>query len=83
MDFKKLISRFHQFGGMRLVWEYAKLGALWPAMKAGFRCLVKGQSFKGVYPVVLKKEEPFLMEKYVTQIPQIAQKEIAGHLTPC
>jgi len=74
MDFKKLISRFCQFGGMRLVWEYAKLGALWPAVKAGMRCLVKGQSFKRIYPEVLKKVEPFLMEKYGTQIPQIAQK---------
>ena len=64
MDFKKLISRFHQFGGMRLVWEYAKLGALWPAVKAGVRCLVKGQSFKGIYPEVLKKVESFLVKQY-------------------
>lgn len=46
--------------------EYAKLGAFWPAMKAGVRCLVKGQSFKGIYPVVQKRVEPFLMEKYGT-----------------
>lgn len=64
MDFKKLISRFHQFGGMRLVWEYAKLGALWPAVKAGVRCLVKGQSFKGIYPEVLRKVEPYLVKRY-------------------
>lgn len=74
MDFRKLITRYRQFGGFRLVREYAKLGAFWPAMKAGVRCLVKGQSFKGIYPVVLKRVEPFLMEKYGTQIPQIAQK---------
>jgi len=74
MDFQKFITRFRQFGGMRLVWQYAKLGALWPAVKAGVRCLVKGQSFKGIYPVVLKRVEPFLMEKYGTQIPQIAQR---------
>ena len=49
---------------MRLVWQYAKLGALWPAVKAGVRCLVKGQSFKGIYPEVLKKVEPFLVERY-------------------
>lgn len=63
MDFKKLITRFRQFGGFRLVWQYAKLGALWPAIKAGVRCLVKGQSFKGIYPEVLKKVEPFLVER--------------------
>lgn len=63
MDFKKLITRFRQFGGMRLVIAYAKLGALWPAIKAGVRCLVKGQSFKvgvfqcckGLYGEVIQK----------------------------
>ena len=64
MDFKNLITRFRQFGGFRLVWQYAKLGASWPAMKAGVRCLVKGQSFKGIYPEVLKKVEPFLVKQY-------------------
>lgn len=63
MDFQKLITRFRQFGGMRLVWQYAKLGALWPAVKAGVRCLVKGQSFKGIYPEVLKRVDPFLVER--------------------
>ena len=64
MDFKKLISRYGQFGGFRLVVEYAKLGALLPAIKAGVRCLVKGQSFKAIYPEVLKKVEPRLVTKY-------------------
>lgn len=64
MDFKKLTTRYRQFGGIRLVWEYAKLGALWPAVKAGVRCLVKRQSFKGIYTEVLKKVEPFLAERF-------------------
>jgi len=68
MDFKKLITRFRQFGGMRLVWEYAKPGALWPAVKAGVRCLVKRQSFKGIYPEVLRKIEPFLIQKYGSKV---------------
>ena len=44
MDFQKLITRYKQFGGMRVVWQYAKLGALWPAIKAGVRCLVSKHS---------------------------------------
>lgn len=64
MDFKKLTTRYRQFGRMRLVWEYAKLGALWPVLRAGVRCLVKGNSFKGIYPEVLKKVEPFLAERF-------------------
>ena len=63
-DYKKLITRYKQFGGAKLVWQYAKLGALWPAVKAGARCLLKRQSFKGIYPEVLRKTEPYLMERY-------------------
>ena len=44
--------------------EYIKLGALWPAVKAGFTCVIKRQSFKAIYPEVLKKVEPMLVAKY-------------------
>lgn len=64
IDYKKLTTRYKQFGGFRLIREYAKLGALCPAVKAGVRCLVKRQSFKGIYPEVLKHIEPFLVKKY-------------------
>lgn len=64
MDFHKLKSRYHQFGGFRLVVEYDKIGALFPAIKAGLRCLLKRQSFKQIYPTVLQRVEPFLIEKY-------------------
>lgn len=64
MDYHKLASRYKQFGGFRLVIEYAKLGALWPAVKASVRCVVKRQSFKGVYPEVLRKIESYLVKRY-------------------
>lgn len=64
MDFRKLITRYKQFGGMRLVWEYSKLGVLWPALKVKVRCLLKRQSFMRLYPEVLRKIEPFLIQKY-------------------
>lgn len=64
MDFKKLDKRFKQFGGFRLLREYARLGVLGVGMKAFFRCWAKGTSFKGIYPQILKKVEPFLERKY-------------------
>lgn len=82
MDYHKLISRYRQFGGHRLVVEYAKLGALWPAIKAGIQCVVKRQSFKQIYPEVLHKVEPILVEKYGAQIPQIAQRIKANTILP-
>jgi mannosyltransferase OCH1-like enzyme len=49
---------------LRLVWQYTELGAFGPAIKAGVRCLLKRQSFKGIYLEVLSKIEPFLIQKY-------------------
>ena len=81
MDFQKLITRYRQFGGFRLIREYAKLGALWPAVKAAWWFTVKGSWFKvgvfqcckGLYGEVIRKVEPYLIERYGTQISQIAQ----------
>lgn len=64
MDFQKLISRYKQFGGFRLVIEYTKLGVLGTVAKEFFRCLVKRQSFKQIYSEVLRKIEPYLIERY-------------------
>ena len=64
LNINKLFARYKQFGGFRLVREYTKLGVLWPAIKAGVRCLVKRQSIKAIYPEVLRKTEPYLMERY-------------------
>ncbi len=67
-SFNKLITRYKQFGGFKLVIVYAKLGVLWPVFKAGVRCVIKRQSFKQIYPVVLKKVEPFLIERYSSMV---------------
>ncbi len=64
MDYRKLITRYKQFGGFRLVREYARLGVMWPTAKTFFRCLVKRESFKRIYPIALKKVEPFLRKRY-------------------
>lgn len=67
MDFQKLISRFIQFGGTQLVVEYAKLGVLGVVVKVFFMCLVRRQSFKAIYPDVLRKIEPYLIKRYSPQ----------------
>ena len=77
MDFKKLVSRYRQFGGFQLVIEYAKIGVLWPAVKAGMRCVVRRQSFKQIYPAVLKKVEPILQNRYLPVL-QSKKEEVRG-----
>lgn len=71
MDFQKLRSRYKQFGGLRLVIEYAKLGVLGPVAKGFFICLIKRQSFKQIYPIVLEKVEPFLIQKYGSRVQEL------------
>lgn len=38
MDFDKLTARYRQFGGMRLIWQYAKIGVLPVVVKAFVKC---------------------------------------------
>ena len=66
--FNKLTSRFRQFGGFRLVLQYAKLNVLPVVVKELFRCLIKRQSFKTVYIEVIKLIEPMLIAKYGSKI---------------
>lgn len=68
MDFDKLTTRFKQFGSYRLILEYARIGALLPGIKAFLWCLIKRQSFKQIYPEVLKRVEPFLIKRYSSEV---------------
>ena len=68
MDFHKLTTRFRQFGGMRLVLQYAKLGALAAIVKGIVSCVVKRHSYQFIYPEVLKRIEPMLIAKYGSRV---------------
>ena len=77
MDFYKLLTRYKQFGGLQLVWEYVKLGILQVAVKSFFCCIIKRQSFKAIYPGVLKRIEPFLIEKFQVSRFKIQDNELS------
>ena len=77
MDFKKLTSRYKQFGGFHLVREYVRLGVMPSVLTGLFRCLYKRQSFKTIYPAVLRKIEPILIEQY-ENILRCKKEEIRG-----
>ncbi len=68
MDFHKLISRYRHFGGLRLVWQYTKLRVTPVVINGVVRCVIKKQSFKTIYPEVLKRVEPFLIQKYGSRV---------------
>lgn len=63
-DLDRLITRFRQFGGMRLVWQYAKMRVLWIGIKEIVKCALKGKSFKTVYPIITERIDRILVERY-------------------
>ena len=64
VDFDRLITRFRQFGGWRLVWQYVRMGVLWTGVCALIRCALKGKSLKAAYPVMTEKVDRILIRKY-------------------
>lgn len=76
MDYNKLIARYHQFGGLRIVWQYTKLGLLPVVVKGIVRCVVKRQSFKYIYPDVLRTVEPVLVERFQVSRYRIQANEL-------
>lgn len=63
-DFDKFKKRFVQFGGWRLILQYACMGVLWTGVKALIRCVVSGKSFKAAYPAVTERVDEILIERY-------------------
>lgn len=59
-----LLSRFRQFGGMKVVGYYAKMGVLWPMVRTILRNPLSRNSYKAAYSVAIQKVTPFLREKY-------------------
>lgn len=63
-DFDKFKKRFVQFGGWRLILQYARMGVFWTGVKALIRCVVSGKSFKAAYPAVTERVDEILIERY-------------------
>ena len=80
LDFNKLFQRTKQFGGIRLALEYIRLGVLWIGIKELYRCAVNRQSFKQIYPAILKKIEPYLVERYSPVAHDSMQRVMGVHL---
>lgn len=73
-DLSILQRRFREFGGWRLVKEYARLGLVPIIVKNFCRCILKGQSLKAIYPAVLGKVSPMLVKRYKSIIAESRQK---------
>lgn len=56
VDFDRLITRFRQFGGWRLVWQYVRMGVLRTGVCSLIRC-----ALKTAYPVITEKVDRILV----------------------
>lgn len=74
LDLSILHRRFREFGGWRLVREYAGLGLVPVIVKNFFRCILKGQSLKAIYPAVRRKVSPMLVKRYKPIIAESRQR---------
>ena len=81
LDFDKLKSRFRQFGGWRLVWQYIRMGVLWTGVCALVRCALKGWSLKAAYPVRTENVDGILIRKYRYILDEMKLRD-AEDLTP-
>ncbi len=63
-DFDRLFIRFRQFGGWRLICQYARMGVLPTAAVALVRCVIRGKSPKEVYPEVTRKVDELMAMRY-------------------
>lgn len=70
MLFQVIITRIKQFGGFRLICNYARLGVLWPMVRSITRNPFNRQSYKQAYFAAIKKVEPFLADKYGPMMPE-------------
>lgn len=64
LDFKRAWIRFCEFGGLKLLWEYYRIGLTKPIIAAAFRCIKERRSLKTVYYVVQEKAEQTLIDRY-------------------
>lgn len=60
----KVLTRFRQGGGLRLVITLARMGLLLELLKVGLNVLLRGKSYQKQYAKLVKKVEPLLMEEF-------------------
>ncbi len=73
-DFDRFLIRYRQFGGWRLVGQYARMGVLGAAVKAVVRCIVNGRSLEGAYSVVTRRVDEALERRYRSVLERYADR---------
>lgn len=84
-DIKKAYRRFRQFGGVRLLREYAGMGLVGAMLRRSLFTLFHGRTLKSVYPALLAVTVPYLLDKYRPLMLRLKEKyndESTGEAQP-
>ena len=73
----KAFGRFRQFGGGRLLWEYAKMGLLPVVLKQGLLLLMGKTDADMAYEAIGRKVNPILINRYASLLSE--QKAYYDH----
>lgn len=76
-NIRKVIGRFRQFGGGRLLWEYAKMGLLPVILKQGLLLLTGKTDADTAYEAIGRKVNPILINRYANLLSE--QKTYYDH----
>lgn len=63
----KLLFRFRQFGGLRLVKAYFRLGIVWFVVCQIVKCTWQRKPYKAIYPAIGRKVCAYLTNRYTKQ----------------
>ncbi len=63
-DIKRFWIRFWEFGGFRLLREYARMGLVFPLVRALWQCVLRCRPAKNIYSVIFPVVEKELTAKY-------------------
>lgn len=84
-DIKKAYRRLRQFGGVRLLREYAGMGLVGAMLRRSLFALFHGRTLKSVYPALLAVTVPYLLDKYRPLMLRLKEKyndESTGEAQP-
>lgn len=71
---RKALGRFRQFGGWRLLWEYAKLGVLPAVLRQGALLLAGRTDADMAYEAIGRKVSPMLINRYANLLLELKKK---------
>lgn len=73
-EFQRLRYRFHQYGGMRLVRTYARMGMLGVVARSIWQTVRAGRPFKTFYPMVEREVDGILVRQYTPLLDQLCER---------